>query len=214
MNRSTFLAASPAGFSHTRSLTLGSRTHISNGLAVGRQEMFGMARVLPYIMSKAKVDETIQTRRGRIMKKLSILIVVLTLLSPNAWAFRGTCGLMGPGFRLNPHLASVLDLTEEQKAQIQAKQEAFLEEINPLRNRLFSRKMEMRDLWGQGNPDQSRISAKQREIQAIQSQIQEKTIQYQMECRELLTPEQQDKLGMTVANHGSRDGAGIRRNGK
>jgi Spy/CpxP family protein refolding chaperone len=149
-----------------------------------------------------KDGEIIQTKGERGMRKLGILTVVLTLLSSSAWAFRGTCGLMEPGFGLNPHMASALELTEEQKALIQKKHEAFMEEINPLRNRLFSRKMELRDLWGQGNPDQGKISAKQREILAIQSQLQEKTIQYQMECRGLLSPEQQEKLGTAVAHRG------------
>lgn len=148
------------------------------------------------------------------MKKLNILMVVLTLLAPNAWAFRGTCSLMGPGFGLNSHLASALNLTEEQRAEIEARHEAFLQEINPLRNQLFSRKMEMRDLWGQGNPDQDEISMKQRQIQAIQNELQEKTIRYRMECRGLLTPEQQEKLGMTVAHHGSRGGTGGRISGQ
>lgn len=147
--------------------------------------------------------KTLDQRRERIVRELGILIVVSTLLSSSVWAFSGTCGLMAD-FGLNPQMASILELTEEQKALIWEKHEAFIEGINPLRNRLFSRKMELRELWKQGNPDQGKISAMQREIQAAQNQLQEKIIQYQMECRELLSPEQQEKLGTAMAHHGSR----------
>lgn len=141
------------------------------------------------------------------MKKSGILFVFMVLAASNAWAFRGECG-MGPGLGMNSYIASTLNLTEDQKAQIQTKQEVFQEEINPLRDELFSKRMELRELWAKANPDQGLISAKQKEIQAIQNQIQEKTTQYQLECRELLTPEQQEKLGTTVAHHGGWGGPG------
>jgi Spy/CpxP family protein refolding chaperone len=142
------------------------------------------------------------------MKKLSLLIVVMVLAASSAWAFRGGCG-MGPGFGMNPYVASTLNLTEDQKAQIQAKQEAMLEEIGPLRDKLFSKKMEMKDLWAKANPDQSGISEKRQEIQAIQNEIQEKATQYQLDCRQFLTPDQQEKLGTLVAQHGGRGGMGM-----
>ncbi|MCK8603673.1 Spy/CpxP family protein refolding chaperone [Desulfoferrobacter suflitae] len=141
------------------------------------------------------------------MKKSSILIVFMILAASNAWAYRGGCG-MGPGFGMSSDIASSLNLSEEQKAQIQARQEVFQDEINPLRDELFSKRMELRELWAKASPEQSLISAKQKEIQAIQNQIQEKTTQYQLECRELLTPEQQEKLGTTVAHHGGWGGPG------
>lgn len=142
------------------------------------------------------------------MKKASILVVVMVLAASSAWAFREGCG-MGPGFGMSPYVSATLELTEDQKAQIQAKQEAFLEDVSPLRDKLFSKKMEMKDLWSKANPDQAAISEKRLEIQAIQNEIQEKATQYQLDCRQFLTPDQQEKLGTLVAQHGGRGGMGM-----
>lgn len=135
------------------------------------------------------------------MKRDVFFAVVLILAAMNAEAFQGACG-MGPGMGLPYHWAAGLDLTDDQRARIQAKQDAFMEEVSPLRDRLFSRKMELRELWGQAGPDQAKISAKQREIQAIQNQIQDKATRYRIECLELLSPEQQERLGTFAARHG------------
>lgn len=117
---------------------------------------------------------------------------------------------MGPGFGMNPYVASTLNLTEDQKAQIQAKQEAFHQaESSPLRDKLFSKRMELRNLWAKASPDQAAISEKQLEIRDIQNEIQEKATQYQLDCRQLLTHDQQEKLGTLVAHHGGWDGHGM-----
>jgi Spy/CpxP family protein refolding chaperone len=142
------------------------------------------------------------------MKKLGILIGAMVLVASNAWAFGGGCG-MGPGLGMDPQVASTLNLTEDQQTQIKEKQEVFLEEINPLRDKLFSKRMELRNLWTKANPDQAVISEKQMEIQAIQNEIQEKATQYQLDCRQFLTAEQQEKLGTFVASHGGRGGQGM-----
>jgi len=142
------------------------------------------------------------------MKKLGILIVVMVLMASSAWAFRGGRG-MGPGYGMNPYVASTLNLTEDQKTQIQARQEVFLEEINPLRDKLFSKRMELRSLWAKPNPDQASISEKQMEIQTIQNEIQEKATQYQLDCRQFLTAEQQEKLGTFMAGRGGRGKPGM-----
>jgi Spy/CpxP family protein refolding chaperone len=142
------------------------------------------------------------------MKRLGILIVAMVLAAPSAWAFGGGCG-MGPGYGMSPYVASTLNLTEDQKTQLQEKQEVFLEEINPPRDKLFSKRMELRNLWAKPNPDQASISEKQLEIQTIQNEIQEKATQYQLDCRQFLTAEQQEKLGTFMANRGGRGGPGM-----
>jgi Spy/CpxP family protein refolding chaperone len=141
------------------------------------------------------------------MKRIILMIAVLVSVSANAWAFRNGCG-MGPGIGMvTPfHWASNLELTESQKAEIQTRQQAFAEEMSPLRDKLFSRRMELRELWSQTTPDQARISSKQQEIRDLQSQIQELATQYQLDCRELLTPEQKEKLGTSVAYQGGMRG--------
>jgi Spy/CpxP family protein refolding chaperone len=140
------------------------------------------------------------------MKKTILMIAAVSILiGTNGWAFRGGCG-MGPGGGMPFPWASTLNLTEDQKVQIQARQEVFAEAMSPLRDKLFSKKMELRELWGQANPDQSRISAKQQEIRDLQNEIQEKATQYQLDCREFLTAEQKEKLGTSMACQGGMRG--------
>jgi len=135
------------------------------------------------------------------MKRLGVLLVALVLLASNTWAFRDDCG-MGLRVGMSPHLASILNLTEDQKVMIQAKREAFQAEVDPLCDRLMGKKLELRNLWLQTNPDQAKVAAKQKEIQLLHAQIQQMATQHQLECRELLSPEQQEKLGTLAVQRG------------
>ena len=140
------------------------------------------------------------------MKKIGILVVAMVLAGSSAWAFGRGCG-MGPGFGMNPAVASGLNLTEDQKVQIESRREAFMEETAPLRSELLTKREELRQLWAAANPDQGRITAKQQEVQEVQSRIQEKAIQYRLDCRQVLTPEQQGQLTTLASSRGGR-GAG------
>jgi Spy/CpxP family protein refolding chaperone len=143
------------------------------------------------------------------MKKLGLLIAVLVLAASSAWAFGGPWGGMqgGRGCGMNPNFASSMNLTDTQKAQMQSKHDALMAEMDPLRDELVSKKMELRELWAKANPSQAEISAKQQEISAVQKQMQEKATEYQLECRQLLSPEQREKMAATRASFGGR-GAG------
>ena len=144
------------------------------------------------------------------MKKLGLLTVALVLTASGVWAFGGGgCGMgMGPGLGMNSRFASDLNLTADQKAQLQARQEAFMTEMEPLRNELFSKREELRQLWAKPNPDQNVISLKQQEIRELQGQIQERATQQRLGCREILTAEQREKLGTLTAQGGWGGGRG------
>jgi Spy/CpxP family protein refolding chaperone len=153
------------------------------------------------------------------MKRLGLLVIGLVLIGSNAWAFRGGCGMgpgmgTGPGMGMNPRIASELNLSEDQQAQIQSKQEAFMEGIAPLRNEMLAKREELRQLWAKSDPDQSLISAKQEEIRSIQAQMQERATQHRLDCREVLTPEQREKIGTLTTNQcgwGGGNGRGMHR---
>jgi Spy/CpxP family protein refolding chaperone len=80
----------------------------------------------------------------------------------------------GYGCGMNPNFASNMNLTNAQRAQLQPKHDAFMADMDPLRDELFSKEMELRQLWAKANPSQAEISAKQQEIHAIQSKMQKK----------------------------------------
>ncbi len=141
------------------------------------------------------------------MKKLGMLAIALVLAASSAWAFGGGSGC-GMGMGINSRFASDLNLTADQNAQLQARQEAFMTEIEPLRNELFAKREGLRELWAKSDPGQALISAKQQEIRELQGRIQERATQQRLSCREVLTPEQREKLGTLTAQRGWGRGHG------
>jgi Spy/CpxP family protein refolding chaperone len=141
------------------------------------------------------------------MKKLVLVLAVLVLGVSSAWGFGGgkgnmqggfACGMGGMqggcGLGINPNCPANVNLTDDQQAQFQSRHDAFVAEISPLRDELFSKKMELRELWAAEDPSQVKITAKQQEIRELQAQMQEKATEYQLECRQMLTPEQREKM--------------------
>jgi len=99
-------------------------------------------------------------------------------------------GFRGPAYGVPP----IPDLTDEQSVQIQALRDAFLKEIEPLREDLFTKGTELRTLWSSPNPDAAAVTAKQKEILDLQSKLQERATTLGLEIRKVLTPEQLAKL--------------------
>jgi Spy/CpxP family protein refolding chaperone len=98
---------------------------------------------------------------------------------------------MGPGYGT----PAIPNLTAEQSSKIQALQKTHLDETTPLQQDLLKKKTELRSLWLSQNPDQAAITAKQKEILNLQTNLQEKGTNFRLETRKLLTPEQQAQLG-------------------
>lgn len=130
------------------------------------------------------------------MKKTIIMGVVLAglaLMAPLASA--GGMGY-GRGYGLGPGYGrpALSNLTAEQSAKMQAIQAAHWQEIGPLQQDFFKKKIELRALW-LGNPvDQTRIAALQKEMLSIRARIQEKATQARLERQAVLTPAQQTQM--------------------
>ncbi len=139
------------------------------------------------------------------MKMLGLLITVLFLGALSTSGF-GDPGDLATNHRseMCPYFGSNLNLTEDQKAQLAAGHDAFLGEMYPLRDELFRKKMELRELWARPKPDQARILERQQEIRDLQNRMQERATAYQLECREILTPEQREQMTATPASIGGR----------
>jgi Spy/CpxP family protein refolding chaperone len=86
--------------------------------------------------------------------------------------------------------------------------ESFFKENLPLRNEMQIKQLELRTLWAQTNPDQDKILAKQKEINAVKAQLQEKGTRHRLEMRKVLTPEQQAQLGAYGPGFGPGFGPG------
>ncbi len=74
------------------------------------------------------------------------------------------------------------------------------------------KQLELKTLWAQTSPDQEKILAKQKEINALRTQMQEKGTMHRLEMRKILTPEQQAQLGAYGPGfgHGFGPGPGMR----
>jgi Spy/CpxP family protein refolding chaperone len=87
-----------------------------------------------------------------------------------------------------------LDLTAQQREQIQILRENRWNELKPLRNRLFAKFEELKAVLTDHDPDTSRIKEMKSEIREIQAVIQEKWASYRMALRNILTQEQRMNL--------------------
>jgi Spy/CpxP family protein refolding chaperone len=145
------------------------------------------------------------------MKKITIiglsLMLALALMATAALAWGPGRGYgMGAGYGT----PAIPNLTVEQSSKIQALQKAHLDEIAPLQQDLFKKRTELRSLWLNQNPDSAAITAKQKEILNLQTQLQEKGTNLRLEIRKLLTPEQQAQL----ATFGTGFGPGMGKMGR
>lgn len=143
-----------------------------------------------------------------IMKKTGLALIILALFLMTGTAFAGdsnSSGWMGP---FNPDLLSKLKLSNNQESQVQILREKLVEKVSPLRSSLVQLKGELRDLWIQNKPDESRIKQKQKEIRSLRDQIKDKITNYSLELKKLLTPEQNSQLAALWLEWGKGMGKG------
>ncbi|MBM4331726.1 MAG: periplasmic heavy metal sensor [Deltaproteobacteria bacterium] len=159
------------------------------------------------------------------MRKMIIAIVTVALLATSGLAMAQGWGRgagkgpgYGPGGCVPGVWAAALNLSTEQVQAMQALRESQFQETIPLRDEMMNKRLELRTLWAQTNPDQEKILAKQREINALRTQLQEKATKHRLEMRQILTAEQQTKLGSILSGpagigpgYGMRGGFGLGR---
>jgi len=89
-----------------------------------------------------------------------------------------------------------LNLTLEQKAKFQELRRKFIGENAQLIGELVAKRLELRSLWTDPKADSQAILAKEKELRDLQNRMKDKIIQYRLEARNSLTPEQIEKLGL------------------
>ena len=155
------------------------------------------------------------------MKKMITLVMMIALLASAGLAMGQGWG-KGPGMGMGygpysggarswgPGLWGALKLTPEQVEKMRALRDSFFKEKIPLRNELMSRRLELRALWVKTNPDEEKILAKQKEINALRVQLQEKATKNRLEMLKILSPEQraQWQLYKSSFRHGRGYGRG------
>lgn len=118
------------------------------------------------------------------MKKMIVTMsLVLAVVLAASVAVAGPWG--GRFYGMGP---MVSNLTPEQSQKILTLQQAHFEKITPLQQDLYAKKLELRRLWLEQNPDQTKINALQKEIFDLVDQIQQESIQLRTEILKVINP--------------------------
>lgn len=133
------------------------------------------------------------------MRKLTLTLTAVAvglLLTSQAFAWgpgRGPGAGRDCGYR-NEAGFEKLNLTDDQKAKIEALQDANYKATKPVREKMFDKSVELRRLWLQANPDKGKITAAQKELRMLRDEMEDTVIALRLEIRKVLTPEQNEKL--------------------
>jgi Spy/CpxP family protein refolding chaperone len=86
--------------------------------------------------------------------------------------------------------ASDLDLSQEQRKTLELIQQAYFRQVQLLRAQLFTRRLELRELLTSPTMKMESIRAKNSEINELRSKQEERSLEYLIKVRNLLTPKQ------------------------
>jgi Spy/CpxP family protein refolding chaperone len=134
-----------------------------------------------------------------IMKfKLYLFFSCFLLILISSPAFSQPSGMrMGPGMGIRHWrgenrccTASELNLSSDQAKELDLIQQVYFRETQLLRAQLFSKRLELREILTNPTTKIESIRSKYSEINEIQSRFEEKTIEYLIKVRNLLTPDQ------------------------
>lgn len=112
----------------------------------------------------------------------------------------------GPGFGPGPRMkgkpcwesggpGNPPNLTPEQKTKFQELRRKFNEETAQHKGALLTKRLELQSLWTNPKAEAKAILDKEKELRDLQNQMRDKMIQYKLEARKFLTPEQITEFG-------------------
>jgi len=120
------------------------------------------------------------------------LMVVMVLGAMSAYAFGPGFGPRGKGgpCREGFEPGKGVSLTPEQKTKIQELQQKFMAETANIREALLTKRLELKSLWTNPNTEAKAIIEKDNELRDLKDQMRDKGLQFRLEARQFLTPEQ------------------------
>ena len=144
-----------------------------------------------------------------IVKKLSIFAFIIAVGTAGlAFAHGGFGGngygghMMGPGY--GPHMGGdygmggyghhmgwgwdreSTGLTREQADRLESARDSFYQETRDLRNQIYDRSAQIRQEFSKKTPDRSRIQGLQKEISKMESELDQRQLDYQLEVRDIV----------------------------
>ncbi len=114
-------------------------------------------------------------------KRLTLLVSALALCLLLAAAAGAQPMMKGMGH--GP--MHMMNLTPDQAGKLFDLKEKFRTDTASLRKSLMLKRLEMRALWKAQAPDEKAILAKQKELNALREQLQEKMIPFRLEARKI-----------------------------
>ena len=129
------------------------------------------------------------------MKKVIAGLVLLSLaIFGVTYAFAQGPGF-GPGHRgTHPHESwgpgKASNLTPEQKTKFQELHRKVDGETAQLKGTILTKRLELQSLWSDPKADSKAIMDKEKELRNLQNQMKDKMVQFKLEARQFLTPEQ------------------------
>jgi Spy/CpxP family protein refolding chaperone len=126
--------------------------------------------------------------------KILVFLFALLLMTGSVYAIGPGEGGPKEGFKAPHH--NLLNLTPDQITKFQALRDNFRKETVFLRNDIKVKRLELRTLWTVPNPEKGKIVAKQKELNDLKTQLQMKVIDFRLEARSYLTPDQAAQVGM------------------
>jgi zinc resistance-associated protein len=107
------------------------------------------------------------------------------------------CGMMGAA-----------NLTPEQAGKLFDLKQKHLNDTAQVRKQMMVKRAELAALWKAENPDQNAIIAKQKELNALRDQKQEKSVAFRLEARKIAPQLANFGPGMGWGMHGKGMGPG------
>jgi zinc resistance-associated protein len=117
--------------------------------------------------------------------------------------------MMGPGMMgYGPHMGWWSDtddvgLSRQQAEKLEAAQESFYRDTQDIRNQIYDKNVQIQEEFAKQNPDRSKIMDLQKSVSKLESELDQRQIDFQLEARKI-APE----LGEGFARGGYGPGAG------
>jgi Spy/CpxP family protein refolding chaperone len=129
------------------------------------------------------------------MKKMIVILGMVALMAIGAsYVYAQGAGL-GPGHRMGWGYANWSSLTPEQHTKFQELPQKFNDETAQLRGNILTKRLELQSLWTNPKADPKAILEKEKELTSLQDKMRDKAVQFGLEARSLLTPEQIAQFG-------------------
>ena len=149
------------------------------------------------------------------MKQLMMTIAAIALMAIMAVPVMAQMRMRGDYDRSHYYTIDItklsgFNLTDEQITKLNALRDVYLLDIKPIQDQMYSKSIELKELWLEQKQDLKKIAVLQKEIQTLRDVSLEKVTAYCQEIMNILTVQQQTKLDSYKEKRGYGSGRGIR----